>query len=306
MQNWDRLRVFATVAQAGSVGAAAQELGVTPPAVTQQIRKLERDLRTELVVPRGRGITLTAAGQRVADYAHDMRDGIRALARDLDALAGTVGGPLEIGAPMSVNRSLLLPALRRLVDHHPAVAPHIYDGEAADFIAHLGTYALDAAIVERWPVDGLALGKNYRSVVLRSEPVRIVVPMEFARDRDVSSGGLRGALAALHRKPWVVCPPGSGSLNTLRWLGRSHGLHVNVAHLISSLESQLEVVAAGLACALLPESALQGAAQHAPGDALSVLDVDTGITRQVEAVVRVDDDRPVIDALLEELTRPGT
>src|ERR1700730_3703587 len=66
MLNLHALRLFHHVAELGSVTKAAEQLNISQPAVTSQIKKLERELGLQLLSPQGRGILLTDAGTRLA------------------------------------------------------------------------------------------------------------------------------------------------------------------------------------------------------------------------------------------------
>src|SRR5699024_8540065 len=98
MLSWERLRIFAALAKHGSVTAAADALHLTRPAVSQQLRKLEREARCQLVEPDGRGIRLTAAGEIVAQSATSLANTVSDTERDLAALGGQAGGPFRIGS----------------------------------------------------------------------------------------------------------------------------------------------------------------------------------------------------------------
>ena len=69
-----RLRALHAVATYGSVGSAAEALGYTPSAVSQQLAKLERETRTTLLEKRGRGVVLTDAAQQLATTAAGTSD----------------------------------------------------------------------------------------------------------------------------------------------------------------------------------------------------------------------------------------
>ena len=94
---WERLRIFGVVAEHGSVGAAAAVLHITGPAVTQQLRKLERETGTRLVEPDGRGIRLTAAGHILAGHAKAATVAVSDAERDLATLHDDAAGPQDRG-----------------------------------------------------------------------------------------------------------------------------------------------------------------------------------------------------------------
>jgi LysR family transcriptional activator of nhaA len=113
--NYHHLLYFWTVARTGSVTKACQELHLTQPAVSAQIRMLERSLGEKLFVKRGRNLAMTDVGRLVYRYA----DEIFVLGREMqETLAGlTVGRPqrLSVGVADQVHKiavfRLLEPAL---------------------------------------------------------------------------------------------------------------------------------------------------------------------------------------------------
>ncbi len=106
------LRYFAAAARTGNLGRAAQELNVTAPAISQQLRKLEDDLGTPLLIRHARGVTPTPAGDQLLQRIETI---LRLLNAPLDSgraetdFGGTVSlaVPAEIGAPLvaEVRRS---------------------------------------------------------------------------------------------------------------------------------------------------------------------------------------------------------
>src|SRR3954470_21367615 len=104
------IAVFHAAARAGSVSRAAQELGVTPSAVSQQIASLEVHLGTSLMVKSGRRVVLTEAGERyferIADATQDVRGYLSSKS-------------LIVRATPSLSTKWLLPRLGRFLDAHP-------------------------------------------------------------------------------------------------------------------------------------------------------------------------------------------
>lgn len=117
------ISVFEAAARAESFHAAAEELNLTPSAVSHQIRLLEATLGVQLFDRVGRGVTLTPEG---AEYARSVRHSIRWLrAATSDVRArGKNGGLLEvvrIEAPPSFAHSWILPRLADLMAHQPGM-----------------------------------------------------------------------------------------------------------------------------------------------------------------------------------------
>jgi len=117
------IAVFEAAARAISFHAAAEELNLTPSAVSHQIRLLEETLGVRLFERVGRGVTLTPEG---ADYAHSIRPSIRRLrvATNQIKTRAKMGGALEvvrIEIPPSLAHCWLLPRLTELIAQHPGI-----------------------------------------------------------------------------------------------------------------------------------------------------------------------------------------
>src|SRR3954469_14258745 len=99
--------VFHTAARAGSISRAAEELGVTPSAVSQQIAALELHLGTSLTVKTGRGVALTEAGER---YAEMIAENIDRISEATQNVRGYVSiKPLLVRATPTLATKWLLP-----------------------------------------------------------------------------------------------------------------------------------------------------------------------------------------------------
>lgn len=297
MQHWDRLRVFDAVATSGSVREASEELRISGSAVSQQLRKLERELGAVLVEPAGRGIRLTAAGSLLARHARAVRRQVRQADDELSRLSGEIGGRLRIGGVMSTVRTLLGPAVARLVADHPRVEPVIIDGEAPEFIEALATRELDAAIVETWASNAVPQLSSLTSEPILDEPVDLAVPTGLTpQPRTIEEAA---------DQPWVVCPAGSGPYVTVTDVLRQAGLEPDIRYQISAYLSQLDLVASGLAVALVPRLARVGAGERD----VTFVELESPMRRQLHLVTRRGDDRPVITefsaALLRQRDRAG-
>lgn len=108
--NLEHLRTFRRLHEVGSFGAAARELGISQPAVTYRIDRLEAELGAKLVEAPRRGVTLTREGHAVLAHAESILGGFDGLVR---ALSGgeTPAEPFRVVAPGSVGRTLLFPIL---------------------------------------------------------------------------------------------------------------------------------------------------------------------------------------------------
>jgi DNA-binding transcriptional LysR family regulator len=110
---------FVTVAECGSMAEAARRLNVTPTALAQRIRVLERDFDVKLIVRSGRTVRLTEGGARLLSRANQFQREVRELR------AATFGdefsGGLRLGTISTALTGLLPPLLATLVERHPKI-----------------------------------------------------------------------------------------------------------------------------------------------------------------------------------------
>ncbi len=141
-----QLRTFHCIVHRGSFYAAAKELGITQPSVSQRVRELERALGIELFIRRGPRVTLTAEGHALIDHAERLlegAEGIVARFRGRDPLRGV----LRLGLNESFAFVCLAELLQRLHEHYPDLATSIHVGDTAAVSRLLNERKLDVGIV---------------------------------------------------------------------------------------------------------------------------------------------------------------
>jgi DNA-binding transcriptional LysR family regulator len=116
-----RLRALHAVSVHGSVNGAAEALGYTPSAISQQLNKLERETRTTLLERRGRGVVLTDAAQSLADTAAEVLKLVEQAEIQLEEQRGAPVGKVALGAFPTSCRGLLPPVVAELAVEHPAL-----------------------------------------------------------------------------------------------------------------------------------------------------------------------------------------
>ncbi len=172
------LNTFVTVVDQGSMAAAARVLNITPAAVAQQIRTLEREIGATLIARVGRTVSVTEEGSRILQRSRDL---LRSVA-DLRSVANdnAVSGELRLGACPTALAGMLPDALARMVDAFPLINVFIKPGYSADLYRAVEEGDLDAAIVLQAPYD---LPKTCEWQLLREEPLIVLAPESMA-DRD--------------------------------------------------------------------------------------------------------------------------
>lgn len=113
------LRIFLSVAGAGSLSAAARQLDVMPMQVSRRIAALEEELGVRLFHRTTRSVALTAEGEALLPYANTMIDAEESAVRELRPSSSAVTGVLRVTAPSVFGQSIVLTLLPRLLAGHP-------------------------------------------------------------------------------------------------------------------------------------------------------------------------------------------
>jgi DNA-binding transcriptional LysR family regulator len=244
-----RLQVFYTVAKQLSFTKAAEQLFMTQPAVTFQVKQLEEHFNTRLFERSHGRIALTPAGRLVMDYA----ERVLTLTEEMDTrvadLTGTVGGPLMLGASTTIAEYILPKILGEFKAGHPEVQAHMTVANSETIVNRVADHALDVGLIE----SPSYLSTLHNEVCCEDELVVICAPDHLLASR----GSVRAPeLASL---PWVRREPGSGTReftdNYLRECGVSpDDLHVMME--LGSPEAMKGVVETGIAIAVVSRATI--------------------------------------------------
>lgn len=176
-----RLQVFHTVARLLSFTKAAETLHMTQPAVTFQIRQLEEHFNTRLFDRTHNRISLTAAGQRVYDYA----DRILSLYGEMDSrvreLTGDVSGILIIGASTTIAEYVLPGLLGEFQRRYPDVNVRLSVSNSLGVVHMVENNSVDVGIVEA-PVTN----KNLAVDVCWHDELMFICPPDHALAKKTS------------------------------------------------------------------------------------------------------------------------
>lgn len=115
------LRLFAAIAAAPSLAAAARALNVTPPAVSQRLAQMEARLGLRLVERGGAGLQLTAEGELLAAGTAQILSALDTLTDDMAQRRGAILGPLRVLAPFGFGRLHVAPIMATFGAAHPKV-----------------------------------------------------------------------------------------------------------------------------------------------------------------------------------------
>src|SRR5215472_15986188 len=147
MLNVGRLRVLREVAYRGSFSAAAAALSYTQSAVSQQISALEAETGMTLLERRPRGVSLTAAGQRLVGHAEGILAQLEAAEAALSAIAGLRGGRLRMASFPTAGATLMPLAIATVRASYPDVELTLAEGEPDEILPRLRAGELDLALL---------------------------------------------------------------------------------------------------------------------------------------------------------------
>jgi DNA-binding transcriptional LysR family regulator len=245
-----QLSYFVAVAEEGQFTRAATRVSVAQPAVSAQIRRLERELGQALFHRDQRAVRLTAAGEALLPHA---RAALAAADRGRDELAslrGLLHGRLRVGVAGPVDHRFA-EALGDFHRAHPAVEISVTQQHNEPLLVAVARGDVDAAIVG---VGAQPLPPRIRTRVVATEPLVLAVrrgdPLSRRRSID---------LAQLREQPMITLVRGSGLRTVLENACREAGFAPRIAAEASELSFLVELAAEGLGLAVLPSSATEGA-----------------------------------------------
>jgi len=210
------LAAFLAIVEHGSVGRAAAALGLTQPALSRTLRKLETDLGAPLFERHTTGMVLTEYGVTLAPRARLIAAESDRAVEDIRGLRGLSGGTLRLGAVASVLSHPLPTVLGRLLGRYPALRVELTEAVEDRLIAALTSYDIDLAIGSTIEEDdGVALAGQLR---WQDRTMVVAATDHPLRDRP------RLALADLRDAPWALPPPGTAPHDAILRIFHDAGL----------------------------------------------------------------------------------
>jgi DNA-binding transcriptional LysR family regulator len=244
-----QLRAFERIVRLGSFHAAADELRLSQPSVSQRIRELEASLQAPLFVRRGPRISLTAEGHALVEYADRMLATAGELVerfRTRDPLKGT----LRLGVNETFAFVCLPELLKRLEQQYPAIRTSVFVGDTGVVSARLNDQALDIAVVSEPTVaphvSHVPLGVNafgwFASASLKL-PRRAFTPADLERHQLI-----------------VPPPPARLHATVMKWFADA-GVKPRRVSTCNSIHATAETIAQGAAIGIVPIRIMAGAVE---------------------------------------------
>ncbi len=242
----DQLDSFAKVIEHGTFSAAAEKLNLTQPAISFQIRELERRLGVRLIERVGKKATPTAAGLTLLDHVKRIDGVVSATLADLLPYARGAAGRVRIGTGSTACIHLLPQVLKSVRQRFQGLEIVVKTAHTKDILKALEDNALDVGFVTP-PVHG----RMFEAIPVLDDPF---VAIAAAGDDRLPRSVTPQAMAGLP----VILYDAEGNTRQIvdRWFARA-GITLTPAMEMGNTEAIRKLVAAGVGYAILPTSALE-------------------------------------------------
>jgi DNA-binding transcriptional LysR family regulator len=238
--NLEHMRTLVSILEQGSLTAAARAKGLSQPAITKQVQRMEAELGLALLLrgPR-RQVALTPAGERVLDFARETLERYETLERELAALKTIGKGILSLAASTIPGEYILPGLLAAFRAKYPQVEVEMTISDTADVATKLLADSVDVGVI------GSIIGRpGLRLERLVGDEIVLAVPSAhaFARREQV-------AVEELIDQPLVLREEGSGTRRSVEAALAQVGLDLGEARVVFTLGSTqaiLQAVAQGL------------------------------------------------------------
>ncbi|WP_035804440.1 LysR family transcriptional regulator [Kitasatospora mediocidica] len=189
------IRTFHEVVNTGSYTGAARSLGYTQPAVTQQIKALEREVGLPLFARAGRRMRLTEAGETLARHAEVIIGNLGAAQQQLQALSRLRAGRVRVCAFPSANATLIPETMARLLAQNPGVRVELLEAEPPESLHRLLAGECDIALAFRYPGMQSEVPPEVVEIRLMEDLLTVLLPVghPLARRHAVRLTELAGA-----------------------------------------------------------------------------------------------------------------
>jgi LysR family transcriptional regulator, hydrogen peroxide-inducible genes activator len=238
-----QLRYFETLVRTKHFGMAAAQCAVTQPALSMQIKELERELGVELVERRGNTIAITLAGQEIAARSEAILSQVRELSDYARQHQGVLTGPLRLGIIPSIAPYLLPDILTEVMLHYPHLDLQIRETQTTALVEELTRGELDAVLVAL-PVEPSQLA----TMPLFEDRFLIAVQSQAAPDW--VAGDLRSRIG---QERLLLLEEGHCLRDQALQFCQIANMQARKALGAASLTTIMQMVAAGHGITLLPE-----------------------------------------------------
>ena len=222
-----RLTVFRKVAEQLSFRKAAEELYLTQPAVSLQIKALEEELGALLFDRSGSQVRLTAAGTTLLKYAEHSHELLRDAKHAIASLSGAQGGALTLGASTTIAQYLLPRLLSEFCATHPRVHPTLISGNTEQIVT-----AVEQETIALGFIEGPPRSRDIALTPFLEDELVLIVPAahEWAEQAAIEPADLASA-------PLLMRERGSGTRRIVELALERHHIRRSSLNVVMELDS---------------------------------------------------------------------
>ena len=222
-----RLVVFRAVAEQLSFRKAAEELYLTQPAVSLQIKALEEDVGVQLFDRTGAHITLTAAGQVLLSYCEQVKTLLAQTKHEIAALSGEHAGQLALGASTTIAQYVLPRLLGEFRREYPRVHPTLISGNTEHIVE-----AVEKQKIALGFIEGPARSREVKTEPFLEDELVLIVSTahEWAERNSVSCSEIASA-------PLLMRERGSGTRHVIEMALERRDVKRRSLHVVMELDS---------------------------------------------------------------------
>ncbi|MEG3618132.1 LysR family transcriptional regulator [Magnetovibrio sp. PR-2] len=245
-----QLEAFTAVARNLSFTRAAEELNLTQPAVSMQIKQLESQVGQSLFEHMGKKIFLTEAGREVRQYARKILQQVDDMEAGLDSLKGLERGTLSISVATTAH--YFAPKLLSIFcERYSGVDVKLDVTNRESLVSQLENNTVDLVIMGRPPET-----VDVEAGTFMENPLVLIAPADhpFTRERSIQ-------LKRLEDEVFLVREKGSGTRKAMEMFFDQHGITMTTGMEVSSDEAIKRSVQAGLGLGIMSRDAVQNELQ---------------------------------------------
>lgn len=244
----DTLKIFVSLAELGSLTAAAEAHNLTQPAVSIRLRKLEEELYSKLYYRIGRGVKLTAEGEAVLASARRIVRESEDIAKELAEGRGIPSGRISIGTIDAASSYVLPPVFSRFRNLFPRVEIRLEVTATASLVRFLRSGEIDLAVATL-PIEN---DEDLRVYPIYREKMILIVPPS-----DKFFTGRKLSLDEISKTAFISFHEGAVTRRVIEQELARHGIVPHVTITTDSPEAIKNLVSAGLGWAVLPQRVVE-------------------------------------------------
>ena len=235
-----QLQIFVVAARHLSYARAAEELHLTPPAVSMQLKQLEDNVGLPLFERLGRGVALTDAGELLVHHALRVLGEIKDAEANLLAMLGAETGQISVGL-VSTAKYFMPRLLARFAQQHPGIEVQFSVGNRESLLQKLQDNAIDLAVMGRIPTE-----IDAHAEPLAQHPYVLIGPADHPLRK-----ARRFDLHELRHETFLLREEGSGSRRVAEEMFKNHLFTPARTISMGSNETIKQAVMAGMGIALM-------------------------------------------------------